>query len=449
MESNGSKDPLLQRSLQRQTPPLRGAFDLGRFSSDAALVISAAALGNALTYLFHFVLSRKLGPDAYGTLVTMTSIAAMVAVVGNSLGTVAMQETAKLWATHLDAAIPPFIKRALRFVIAIAGATALGMILASVPLSEYLHVDQPFLWGLLAAYVAVWTLVGFARGAAQGAHRFRVFAASFVGEGTVKVVVALWLVAIGFGVAGAMGGLIASALIAVAIALSPNITGGVGPARARSEDEHLGRAALMVLAVTSATNALLFIDMLFAKHHFSGAAAGYFGAAGTVARTIPYGCSFIALILMPKAAAARHAGRDSLARVLTLAAGMTSVGVALGLAVMNLFPRLIVRVTYGSAFAPAVPILRAYALDEALFALWSIANLYLVAIGRYEVFVYLAAASVAEAIGMALFGSTPLRLLSIAIIVNAALVPTVWTLALRTLRSQAQAASPSRAENAV
>src|SRR5215471_3028313 len=115
MRRNESQDPL---------PLPRDTFELRRFSSDAALVIIGAGIGNAFSYLFYFVLSRKLGPSAYGTLVTLMSIGVMVSVVGNSLGTVAMQETAKLWATHLAAAIAPFVRRALRFSFVIALAVA-------------------------------------------------------------------------------------------------------------------------------------------------------------------------------------------------------------------------------------------------------------------------------------------------------------------------------------
>ncbi len=449
MVADGSDDPSQEdRSPDGHLAGERGAFDLRKFSGEAALVIIAAGIGNAFSYVFHFVISRKLGPSAYGTLVTMTSIAAIAGVVGNSLGTVAMQETARLWATHLDAAIAPLIRRTLRFVLAIAAAIALCVILGSVLLSSYLHVAQPRLWLALAVFIAVAIVTAFARGAAQGAHRFWVFAASFVSEGAVKVAMGVWLVALGFGVAGAMGGLIASTAIACAIALPASIVGGgAGPGQP-VDARYLGRAALLVFGVTATTNALLFIDMLFAKHHFSGEAAGYFGAAGTIARTIPFGASFFALILMPKAAAARHAGPGSSVRVLALAAGMTAVAVALGLAFICLLPSSIVGVTYGPAFGGAVPIVRAYALDEALFALWAAASAYLVAVGRYEVFAYLAAATTIEAVGMALVGSTPLRLLSVGICVNAALVPTVWLLALRSVRITPQAGSPQRAESA-
>ena len=424
----------------------RGAFDLRRFGSDAVLVVGAAGLGNLFSYAFHFALSRRLGPDLYGSLVTLTSIAGMLGVIGVSLGTVAMQEAATLWTRHLDEAIGAFVRRTGRYVVWIATATGIAVVLSSIPLGSYVHVRQPGLWALLALYVAIFMLAGYARGAAQGAHRFGAVAASFVGEGLAKVGVALALVGIGLGIVGAVVGLIASAIVAVSAAIFPFL--GHDPAVATvGEQTRLGRSALRVLGVGVAVNVLLFMDMIFAKHHFAGSVAGYFGAAGTVARTIPFAISLVALIVMPKAAAAQHTGRDSLARVLGSSAAVAATVIVAGLVVVVSLASQIIAVTYGSAFANAAGLMRLYGVDEALLALWATAVSYLVAVARYAAFGWLAVAVVIEAIGMALLGSDPVRLLSIGIVVNAALVPVMWTLAVRTLGAVAQAAQPPRAEN--
>ena len=123
-----------------------------------------------------------------------------------------------------------------------------------------------------------------------------------------------------------------------------------------------------ILAINVAASALLFLDMLFAKHYFSGAQAGYFGAAGTVAKTIPYGVGLIALILMPTAAAARHSSRESLRHILFVASILALCAIAAALAIISLFPQQLIAITYGPRFTGAVPMLRLYAIDEALFA---------------------------------------------------------------------------------
>ncbi|MBC5808515.1 MAG: hypothetical protein DLM53_10725 [Candidatus Eremiobacter antarcticus] len=435
-------------SVQTLQAPLRGSFDLRRFSSDAVLVIGAALVANVFSYAFHFILSRRLGPDHYGTLATMIAISGMLGVLGSAVGTVAMQETARMWASHLDRRIAPFVRRTGLSVLALAGLVAAAIALLSLPLQTYLHVADPLLWLLLAVYVGAAIFSGFARGAAQGAHRFGIFATSLVSEGVAKVVFAVAFVSLGFGVGGALGGLICGVVIGVGIVFAPMVFGGAHDASHLGERVRLQGEAAKVLTVTATTSALLFVDMLFAKHHFSGVVTGYFSAAGTVARTIPYGVGLVALVLMPKAAAAQHASRDSLRRILIMAGAIALALTALSLAFIMALPREIIAVTYGAKYLAAVPILRVYALDEALFSIFAVAVSYLVAIARYQVFAYLLAAAVVESLCMALFGGTPLHLLRIAITVNALLVPVVWALAWRSLAAAPQAATPVRAEGA-
>ena len=425
----------------------RGAFDVRRFSSDATLVIGAAIIANIFSFVFHFTLSRRLGPDGYGTLVSLLAIAGMLGVLGQSVGTVAMQESAQMWAAHRVGEIGGFARRAGVLVACICVAVAFALVLVSVPLRAYLHITQSLLWWLLGAYVACTLFAGFARGAAQGAHRFGIFAASLICEGIGKVAIALAAVTLGYGVAGALGGLIASAAVAIAMVFFPLIA-GAQPAATAPEGARLGGETLRVLAVTAATSVLLFIDTLFAKHHFSGAEAGYFGAAGTIARTLPFAVGLIGLIIMPKAAAARHVGREALAHVLATAAILAASTVVVGAALIAAFPAVLERVTYGPAFGAAVPLLRIYALDAALLGLWGIAISYLVAIASYEVFWVLVIAALVEASLMALYGSTPVRLLLVGIATNAVLLPCVWAFALRTVRALPQASGPPRAEAA-
>jgi len=325
---------------------------------------------------------------------------------------------------------------------AVAGA---GTLLASVALAPYVHIVRTSLWLIFAAYVAIGIYSGFVRGAAQGAHRFALFSGSLVGEAVVKLVLGVAFVTSGLRVGGAVAALALGSVAGIAIVLPPLAAGGRS---ARHERAHLelGGETLRVLYLTVASTALLFIDVIFAKHHLSGVAAGYYAAAGTIARTIPFAAGFIGIVLMPKAAAARHASRESLGRLLALTVGLTAAFAVVGMGLMFVFPEALLRVTFGPAFVKAAPLLRLYGVNATLFALYGIGLNYLVATREYGVGAYLAGAVVVEAVVMALFGNTPVRLLTTAIAVNAALIPIfAWFLA-RSLRVAPQATGPLAAE---
>jgi O-antigen/teichoic acid export membrane protein len=426
----------------------RGSFDLRSLAGDAGLVIGGALAANLLNYVFHFVISRRLGPDDYGTLTALLAIAAMTGPIGASLSSVALQETAKLWVRHRDDHIGEFARHAAPAVLGIAAALWVALVGVSFAIGPYLHIASRDLWLAFATYCAGVTGASFLRGCAQGAHRFSAFATSLIGEAIVKLAVSVILVTIGWRVLGALGGFIAGITVA-GIVLVPLIAKRPKSSTYdKSEHTHLrlGGESFKVLGVTAFTAVLMFVDTLFAKHHLSGVDAGYYGAAGTLARIIPYGVGLISLVLMPKAAAALHSSRDSLVRLLRVAvgAGLMLTGVLVALFVVG--PSFVIAISYGAKFAASVPLLRLYGIDAGILAILGLGLSYLIAVSDYLVTRFLVVAVVLEAVLMATFGTTPVRLLSIAIAINAALIPAVTYCVLRTISVAPQAPSPPLAE---
>ena len=418
-------------------------FSLARIGGDAAIIVGGSLLANIFNYLYHFLISRRLGPEDYGTLATLAAGAMIFGVFGNTIGIVAMQDTAKLWATRHVQRVAPFARAvapaALGAALTIA-AIALGAGLLAGP---YLHIVRPALWLAFASYLGLAIFSAFFRGAAQGAHRFGLFAGSLILEMLVKLVSALIMVAAGLAVLGAIGGFVVGAFVGLLVVALP-IAGPRGDSDPKGEHDHLelGSRAMSLLWLSICVLLLLFMDQLFAKHHLAAAQAGFYGAAGTIARTIPFGVGMIALVMAPKAAAGLHVGSDMLRRLLALTFGAGAALAIAGFAIAALAPAQLLSITYGPSFAQAQYLLREYAGAEALFALDALGVAYLQAVGSYRITTALVAAVVAEAAIMALFGTSGPRLIAIAGLVNLALLPVVGAFVMSTLRTAPQAGAP-------
>jgi O-antigen/teichoic acid export membrane protein len=424
-------------------PQPRSGFSLASIGSDAAIVIGGTFVANVFNYLYHFLISRRLGPEDYGTLATLAAAATILGVFGGTVSIVAMQDTAKLWALGREAGVGPFVRKVAPAAIGIGLAVGLIALVAGLVAGPYLHIVQPALWFTFAAYLAIVVLSGFLRGAAQGAHRFRLFAFSAIVETVSKLAVALALVAAGFAVLGALGGFVAGALAGVVI-IASGLALRHGDPKAADEHDHLelGGRALSVFWVSASVLILLFMDQLFAKHYLIGAGAGLYGAAGTIARTIPFGVGLLALVMGPKAAGAQHVSRDSLWRLLLLWFGAGVVMTLCGIALLNLVPAQLLGITYGAKFVEAAPLLRLYGIASGLFALDALGIAYLQSVGNYRATIALMAAAAIEAVLMATLGTTGARLLFVSIAVNGALLPVIAAYALRTLYAAPQAPGP-------
>jgi O-antigen/teichoic acid export membrane protein len=423
----------------------RGGFHWPTFAADALLVWGGGLLANILNYVYHFVLSRALGPDAYGSLATLLAITMIVGVLGSSVGTLAMQETARLWVTHRDGAIAAFGRTVLRSAVLIGGVVGIVMAIFAVPLSAYLHVTDRLAWAFLIVAIVAGIVAGAARGSIQGAHRFVGYSSSLVVECAVKLILGVVLVRAGLSVGGAMGGVAGGILAGIAIALASLFS-----ARKQSEDvyrtEPYGTPALALLTINAASMALLYVDTMFAKHSLSGVAAGEYTAAGLVARIIPFGIGLVVPLVMPKAAAARHVDRAALGRLLAVAFGIGAGGILVVLAIVEIWPTSIVHVTFGAAYAQAAFILRLYAIDGALLAFGMLGSSYLVAVGDYRIGKWMVGSLALQAGAMALYGTTPESLIAIAAVGNALIVPVVAVLVARSLRGTPQAPAPRPAE---
>ena len=425
----------------------RGGFHWPTFAADALLVWGGGLLANFLNYVFHFVLSRALGPDAYGSLATLLAIMMIVGVLGSSVGTLAMQETARLWVTHRDGAIASFGRAVLRSSALLGAGVGIVMVVAALPLSAYLHVTDRGAWAFLIVALVAGIVASAARGAIQGAHRFAGYAASLVGECAVKLVLGIVLVRAGLAVAGAMGGVAAGLVVGIGIAVT-----ALFAVRRRDDvvdyrSAPYGTPALSLLVINAASMALLYVDTVFAKHSLSGVAAGEYTAAGLVARIIPFGIGLVVPLVMPKAAAARHVDRAALGRLLAVAFGIGAGGILAVLALVEIWPTSIVHVTFGAQYAQAALILRLYAIDGALLALGMLGSSYLVAVGDYRIGAWMVGSLALQAGVMALYGTSPTALIAIAAAGNALIVPVVAVLVARSLREAPQAPAPRGAES--
>lgn len=429
---------------RRDSALIRGRFHWPSFAADALLVSGGGLAANVVNYAFHFVLSRSLGPDAYGSLATLLAIVMVIGVIGTSVGTAAMQRTAHFWATHRDDAIGDVGRAMALLSLRVGIIVGLAAIALAAPLARYLHITAWLSWATLAIALLACIVAACVRGAIQGAHRFDVYAASMVAESVVKLALGIVFVDIGLSVGGAMAGVAGGLIVGAAIASLPLAArrgGGVN-----GKPTPIGADAWRLMAVYAASMALMYVDTVFAKHALSGVAAGDYTAAGLVARIIPFGVLLIAPLTAPKAVAARHAGRGALLRLLIVTFGFATAGALVALAVMEAVPAQLIGVTFGAAFAPAVPLLRIYAVDTSLIALGQLGAAYLAAVGEYGVAKWLGLSLAAQIIAMALFGDTAVRLLTIAIAGNALVLPPIVALIVRSTRTPSQATGPRRAE---
>ncbi len=204
----------------------------GSLRRDALVLAAGMGVANAGNYAFNVVMAFLLGPEAYGALAALLALVLVGSVPGLALQAVVARRTTLARSGRAVGAWPG--------AGWLVGRAGLGLVLLTVLIGPvlvlFLHLDSavPVLW--LALALAPTPLLFAVQGLLQGRERFGALAAVMVAGAAVKLAAGLALVALGFGVSGAMAGVAAGGLLAALAGLRLAAPGRPAAARPGAVD---------------------------------------------------------------------------------------------------------------------------------------------------------------------------------------------------------------------
>jgi O-antigen/teichoic acid export membrane protein len=388
---------------------------------DGLLVMTATLTANAFIFLYYVVMTRELGVVHYGELYALVSLSVLAVIPGTVLNTVIAKFVAEAHA-HGDAgrvrALARFI--GLGFLWLGGVYVVLGAVVA-MPLANFFHVPA---WAIF--FTAV-TSAGFAfstaaRAFVQGRQDFFGYSVATIIDGVSRVAFGALLVAAGFGVAGALGGLLVAGVLGTAYAVMR-----VAPAFATAARTPLHvdwrRVAMTTYgsAIATACVALLsYGDVAIVKHFFDAHSAGIYSAISLDGKMMFFLVSFAPAVLLPKVVDQLGRGqrtRGTLFGILGLVAVLSIVG----LLAFTFEPRLIVdALNGGDKFAAATPYLFGYAGAMALLGVTNLLATYAIGIHRMAFAIPLLLVSLAGLTAIALYHPSIGAVVGLLVATNAA-----------------------------
>lgn len=388
------------------------------FLRHGALVFLASNLANALAYAFHFIASRALGVQEYGTLSSLIAVIAIAGFPASIVSMISVKYAAELRGAQDAGKVRALLGAALRFTVLGGAVMLIGGIALSGPLAAFLHVRSVWAVGAAAGLIAVGFVVSSLRGIVLGIQDFRGYALTVAAEAVVKLVASIGLIEAGFGTLGAVGGFIAGALVAL-LACWPSLAPYL---RASREAFHVDvrRLVQSTLGVALGMGALIVLtslDMVLAKHYLDQRDAGYYGVLAQTGKILTLLAAFIPVLVLPKATARAAEGRSALG-VLANALGLCAVLLGAGLTAFFFVPKLLVTMLGGMAFAPAAPYVFQYGIAMAGLALLNVVTYYKISVHRFDFVIPLLLAVAGEAVAVAFWHRDIAQIVHVLIVVN-------------------------------
>lgn len=341
-----------------------------------------------LNYLYYPLMGRLLEPSVFGEVQALISLFLQVTIFLSVLGLVTINIVANY---KDDGARNAIILEFEKLALIVSGAALVLTIAFHRQLEQLLQFESgaPFIL-LMVALVASVPLV-FRGAFLRGKKQFGLASTGNILAAGGKLLFSALLVAIGYGTAGAIGGLIC-AQIAASIFVAEQA--GVAGLR-RSADQSFWRLpsfktlrpelgyGLLVLVGSFVVTFQYSIDVLVVKHFFSPEAAGLYAGVASVARIIFFLTASIALVLMPMVKLENDPAENKRLLVKSL---VLCAGVSLPAVVLFVFaPTQVVSLLMGSNFESVATLLPSLSIAIFLVSVLNLFVAYFLALRRFGV----------------------------------------------------------------
>jgi O-antigen/teichoic acid export membrane protein len=365
-------------------------FLYSRLARASALLFTSTLAGGLLGYAFQVIMGRMLTTADYGLfsalmalfMVFVTPLAALMLVISRRVSEYrALLEPGSI--THFYASIN------LRAAVVGAAVIAVCLLFAG-HIQAYLKAPSVIPVYFLGALVFLTFLPVINDAFLQGLQSFAWLSASSTLRVLFKILFCSALVALGFGVTGALGGTILASVAGWAVtywALHRPLAEGRGKPHG-TRHLHL-RPAVPILAASVAFALMTQLDMVLVNYYFEPHDAGLYAAASIIGKAVMYLPSGIAMALFPMVA--ENDARDqSSAHLLVQAVGLTAMLAAAGTVFYLVLGEWIIGVLYGPDYLGAGQILKYFGFAMFPMALVMVAEYFLMAKGKV-LFAYLSA----------------------------------------------------------
>lgn len=344
-------------------PAALAGFSGATVLTGSVVMLLGSGVVSAVNFAYNVLMARYLGPSDFGQVSAIATLLMIASALTISFQLVCAKFVARnstSWAK--SRVFESLLKRAWVGGAVVGG----GLLLLRDPLARLLKLPTNILVVLLAVAVAFSLPMGVKRGGLQGLCAFRSLSLNFIIEAGIKLVVAVAVIFMGYGMVGAVGA-IAASVVAAYLFMPVRFSADADT----SADRHCIPASFhegMQAIVFSVGQVIINnVDILLVKLFFDPRQAGLYAAVALVGRLLYFASWQIVSAMFPISASAKPHEKVSkvLVTPLVMVASITLVfGLTLWFA-----PHFIITMVFGQEFLQASSLFGLYAVATGLYAL--------------------------------------------------------------------------------
>jgi O-antigen/teichoic acid export membrane protein len=359
---------------------IRDVFSDPLMRHNAVFFVGSMAVA-VLNYAYHPVISRLLSVEEFGEVTATFSLLSQTGVVVGIFNMVAIHITSN--SSRYGAR--KMLEEIYGLVFFFQALLALCLLVASPWLMAEMRFVSIFPFVLVALSMFLSLPYALESSRLQGKKNFaRLSVASFI-TASSKLMTSALFVLVGFGVGGAIGGILASQVVTLWYVLHTEKRGlSFFPKRIPVFDAALFselKFALLILVSTGLVTVLYTFDTVIAKFLFEPEVAGQYAAIAVIARIVFFATASIAGVLLPSVSLGNDAKENY--RVLHRSAILVlSIGGSV-VVLMSLMPELVISLLLGSKYLTFAHLLPELSFVLLLASLVNLLVYFLIALRRF------------------------------------------------------------------
>ncbi len=342
-----------------------------KFILSSGIVLVGSTAANFINYFYNLVLGRILDPVSYGEVAAYVTLAMIIVVPSGTLATLVTKSVSEYNSKGHHHKVRSIYSSSIAWALA-AGFLLLAIFLAINPwLTSYLKTSAvPAI--VFAFFLPLTLIASTSKGMLQGLHQFLPTTLIMVIESAGKLIFAVLFVYLGWGVSGAIGGMLVGTVLSYIYSLLvlrkkiPAAESTLAVDGKESIFSGIPKYVYLIFFTTLCLSVFGNVDVVLAKHYLADHAAGQYAALAVLGRIVTYSSIAIITVLLPMAAASDQKNSN---RLLNLSLGLTLVVSAVVITFFYMVPDFAVKLLFGADYLEIAPYLGIFGLTMLLGSL--------------------------------------------------------------------------------
>jgi O-antigen/teichoic acid export membrane protein len=322
------------------------------------LVLIASFAGHGGNYLFYVLAARLVStPADFAAISALIAVGTITWMPVNGVQMSVTRNVAVLRTSGTPGELSAYLRqqgRRMGIACLVIAAVIAGL---SPVLADRLHLGSPQPVVLAALWIGMTCMLLVLTGATQGLERFGYVAFALAGPLGALRPILLPLCMLVAGMSGSMWAMMFATVIGLAVMFPPVVKAAKPTPTTPPASTNTLATMIGLLAFSSLTN----VDLLVGQAMLAEADRAVYASAVLLGKVALFAPAALAMVLLPRAAAALERGESAEQAVLKTLALTGAAGLAVAL-VLWLMPTWVLTVTFGPEYAPSKPLLPALAL---------------------------------------------------------------------------------------